>query len=210
MPLAELEGIDTNKLRKRTVEIARNHKASWIELGQFLYTIFKNKMYKTWGFLTFEGYCKSELGIKETTASKLLKSYYFLENEEPALAKEPFSESNNPKVIPNYESVNLLRLAKQNKNVSESDFAELRQAVLSENKEPKEVRVKMRKIIAENGGEEKDPADIRRDRRNTSIKRLITFLSNTKKEFEGENLLPAFLLKQIADLTAKLQDQLEQ
>lgn len=209
MPLTELEGKDVDLLRKKTVEVSRKHKASWIELGQYLYSIYKDKLYKTWGYLTFEGYCKTELSIKETTASKLLKSYYFLENEEPRLAKEPFSEDNNPKKIPNYEAVNLLRLAKQNKNISQDNFAELRHAVLEESREPKEIRMKMRKIVAENGGEEKDPAELRRDRRNASIKRLITFLSNTKKELESGNLLPAYLLNQISELTVKLQDQLE-
>ena len=56
----------------------------------------------------------------------------------------------------------------------------------------------------------KDSADIRKARRNQAIKRLISVLANTKKEFEGGDLLPAFLLKQIADLEHKLIDQIEQ
>ncbi len=209
MALAQLDLLDTSLLRKKVQEAARKHKASWIELGQFLHTVYKNKFFKSWGYLTFEGYCKSELGLKETTASKLIKSYYFLEKDEPRLAKEPLAETHHPNTIPNYEAVNLLRLAKLNKNITENDFSELRKAVLTDTKEPKEVRAQIKQILASRQEEEKDSAEIRRDRRNTSIKRLITFLSNTKKELEVERLLPGYLLKQIADLTAKLEDQLE-
>lgn len=209
MALAQLDLVDINLLRKKVQEAARKHKASWIELGQFLHTVYKNKFHKSWGYLTFEGYCKSELGLKETTASKLIKSYYFLENDEPRLAKEPLAETHHPNTIPNYEAVNLLRLAKQNKNLTENDFSELRKAVLTDTKEPKEVRAQIRQMLASRVEEEKDSSEVRRDRRNASLKRTITFLSNMKKEFESGNLLPAYLLKQIADLTAKLQDQLE-
>src|SRR3989338_8674077 len=85
-------------LRQKTQEAAKRHKASWIELGQFLLTIHKDKLYKEWGYLVFETYCKKELGIKETTAAKLLKSYSFLEKEEPTLASaERFMEEDAPK-----------------------------------------------------------------------------------------------------------------
>ncbi len=208
MLLNEHHQIDNEQLRKKTAEIARKHKASWIEFGRYLHPIYQNKLYKAWGFLTFEGYCKSELGIKEATAGKLLKSYRFLENEEPQLVKEPFAEDRQVKAIPNYEAVNILRLAKQNQNITAQDFAKLRSAVLENNQEPKELRSKVKAILAERTEEEKDPADVRRLRRNASIKRVVTFLTNMKKELESDNLLPPYLLKQISELAAKLEDQL--
>ena len=60
----------TETLRQKTLETARRHKASWIELGQYLFSIQKDKLFKQWGFLSFETYCKKELDIKETTAAK--------------------------------------------------------------------------------------------------------------------------------------------
>ncbi len=198
----------SGQLRQKTQDAAQRHKASWIELGQYLFTIHKDKLYKEWGYLVFETYCKKELGIKETTAAKLLKSYSFLEKEEPRLASsEHFMEDDAPKAVPHYESVNLLRLAKENKNLTTSDFADLRESVIQHAKEPKEVRAHVKKLLSER--EVKDPAEVRRTRRNAAIKRLVTMLSSTKRELESEGLLPAFLIKQINELAAKLEDQIE-
>lgn len=202
--------VDAGKdaLRQKTQDAAKRHKASWIELGQYLFTIHKDKLYKEWGYLVFETYCKKELGIKETTAAKLLKSYSFLEKEEPSLASaEHFMEEDAPKAVPHYESVNLLRLAKENKNLTTGDFADLRESVIQHAKEPKEVRAQVKKLLSDR--EVKDPAEVRRTRRNAAIKRLVTMLSSTKRELESEGLLPAYLIKQISELAAKLEDQIE-
>lgn len=198
-----------DNLRDKTLEVAKRHKASWIQLGQYLFSIHKDKLYKTWGFLTFETYCKKELGIKETTAAKLLKSYSFLEREEPRLAKVASSDSDEeaPTVIPSYESVNLLRLARDNKNIAPSDFAEIRNSVINKGNEPKEVRAQVKKLLSDQ--EVKDPAEVRRTRRNAAIKRIVSVISMAKKELESENLLPDHLLKQMTQLVEKLQDQIE-
>jgi hypothetical protein len=194
-------------LRGKTLDAAKQHKASWIELGQYLFSIQKDKLYRDWGYLSFETYCSKELSIKEQTASKLLKSYSFLEREEPRLAAANFAEDETPKNVPNYESVNVLRLAKENKKLPAEDFADLRDAVINEGKEPKEVRAQMVRMLS--AREVKDPADVRKQRRNAAIKRMITVLSNSKRELESEGLLPDYLSKQIADLASKLQDQIE-
>lgn len=201
--------VATETLREQTLECAKRHKASWIELGQYLYTIHKDKTYKTWGFLTFETYCRKELRIRETTAAKLLKSYFFLEKEEPRLAKVNVSaDENTPAVIPDYESVNLLRLAKDNKNITPQDFAQLRSAVITSGREPKEVRAQVKKLLSER--EVQDPAEVRRTRRNSAIKRIVTAITMAKKELESERLIPEYLVKQMTQLVEKLQDQLEE
>ena len=51
-----------------------------------------DKHFRTWNYLSFDTYCFKELGIRQTTASKLLKSYSFIEKEEPRLASAAFSE----------------------------------------------------------------------------------------------------------------------
>ena len=76
-----------------------------------------------------------EIGIKHTTASKLLKSYCFLEREEPQFLKQDFLSRNRPADMPSYESVNLLRLAKANKEITESDYKRIRESTLDKGKE---------------------------------------------------------------------------
>ena len=200
------ETLQTDTLREKTLEVAKRHKASWIELGQYLYTIYKGKHYREWGYLEFETYCSKELRIKQTTAVKLLKSYYFLEKEEPAVLKAREADGSDT-LPPSYESVNLLRLAKNNKKLTPEDFRALRKTVLDEVKEPQEVRVQVRKMLSER--EEKDSQEARKSRRNSTIKRLISTLRNSAEELETGKLLPSYLLKQIEDLALKLEDQLE-
>ena len=198
--------LEQDELREKAVEVARRHKASWIELGQYLYTIQKNKMYKYWGFLEFDGYCMKELGIRPLTALKMVRSYMFLEREEPKVIEARSGEDNLIK-IPSFEAVNILRLARKNKWLTAKDLEHIREEVLEDGKEPKEVRAHVRKLLSDR--EDKDPAEVRKSRRNQAIKRLISALANTKKELEAGNLIPAYLLKQITDLEKKLEDQIE-
>ncbi len=195
-----------DELRIKTVEIAKQHKASWIRLGQHLFSIFKNKLYKEWGFQAFETYCRKELNIRETTASKLIRSYSFLEKEEPRIVRPDFTEDETPRKIPDYEAVNLLRLAKNNKNIPTNEFAELRNDVLNEGKESKEVRASVKKILETHAP--KDTPEMKEQKRGSILRRLIGFLNGAKTQLEEEDLVPDYLLKQIDALTQKLEDQL--
>ncbi|MFH0986079.1 MAG: hypothetical protein V1882_11220 [Candidatus Omnitrophota bacterium] len=196
-----------DELRTKTVEIAKQHKSSWIQLGQHLFSIYKNKLFKDWGYQAFETYCQRELSIREATASKLLKSYSFLEKEEPRIVKPDYTEEETPKKIPDYEAVNLLRLAKNNKNIPTNEFAELRNDVLNEGKECKEVRAAVKKILETHAP--KETAEHKGQKRNSVLKRLIGFLNGSKTQLEEEDLVPDYLLKQIEALVTKLEDQLE-
>jgi len=200
--------LNKDSLREKTLEVVKRHKASWVELGQYLYSIYHDKIYKDWGFISFEAYAWKELRLKQPTAMKLLKSYYFLEKEEPKVLNESLSPEKSTRQIPNYESVNLLRLAKENKSVAEGDYETLRDAVIEKAIEPKEMRAQVKQIVLEQE-EEKNPAEVRKSRRNSTLKRLITFLATAKKELAADNLIPEQLVKQIEALTAKLEDQLE-
>ena len=196
-------------LRQKALETSKHYKAFWIELGQYLFSIYKDKHYKDWGYLAFETYCRKELGIKESTAAKLLKSYSFLEKEEPKIIKPDYSEEAAPQSIPHYENVNLLRLAKNNKNIPAEDFADLRKTVLTTDREPKEIRSQIKKIVEANAPRE-DVEETRKSKRASALKRLITTLNRTKEELASEKLVPAYLLKQIEDLAQKLADQISE
>ena len=137
-----------DELRVKTVEIAKKHKSSWIELGQHLFSIYKNKLYKEWGYQAFETYCHKELGIKDATASKLLKSYAFLEKEEPVyLEKERSPIPQEAATLPSYESVNLLRLAKDKKTIDGNDYQRFKKDVLERGKEPCQFRKDLTSLI---------------------------------------------------------------
>ena len=197
----------TDQLRQQVVTAVRSHKASWIQLGQYLYTVHKDKHFKSWGFLTFEAYCMKELGIKQTTAAKLLKSYYFLEKEEPTLARlsQEAGEERPPRTIPDYESVNLLRLAKENQSITPREFSQIRESVLEDAKDAKEVKAQVKRLLEEK--KEEDTPEERDQKRQSKIRRLVSLLKSASTDFASEHLLPDYLQKQIQALISKLEDQ---
>ncbi len=199
----------TDNLRNKVLDIAKKHKSSWIELGQCLYSVHKDKLFKSWGFMTFEAYCLKDLGLKQPTAAKLLKSYYFLEKEEPAMISAQKNEDAPAATVPHYESVNLLRLAKENEKIPAPELQKIRNAVLVAAKEPKEVRAQVKKII-DDFNRPDDPAEAKRMKRNSAIKRVVSVLQMAKKELEQERLLPEYLVKQMGELLEKLKDQVEE
>jgi hypothetical protein len=199
--------IEQDQLRQKVVEVARQHKASWIELGEYLFSIHKNKFFKYWGYLTFEGYVGKELALRENTAMKMLRSYVYLEQKEPETVKLCHTNSDTPKKIPSYEAVNLLRLASKNKNLNPEDITSVRQVAMDGNKEPKEVRAHVKQLLSRR--DDRDETEIRNSRRNSAFKRLISVLNSTKKQLESDHLLPRYLAKQISDLSEKLEAQIE-
>jgi hypothetical protein len=199
---------NTGELRTSTLAAAKQFKTSWIELGQYLFAIHKDKMYKAWGYLSFETYCAKELAFKQTTAAKLIKSYEFLEREEPRLADAAKVEGVPPASLPNYESVNILRLAKNNEKLTPQDIHSLRTSVLEKGRDPQEVRAQMKQILDQKDADQ-EPDVLKEQRKTAVIKRLTSALESARRDGLQDKLLPAFIVQQIEDLKHKLEDQLK-
>jgi len=202
----KMEGLDTNSLRYHILQSAKNFKTSWIELGRALYSVWKDKLYKEWGYQKFEAYTAKEIGIRKQTAMKLLKSYYFLEKEEPAYLKEGYASASEPARLPNYEAVNILRLAKDRRALDNQDYAHLKRQVFQEGKDPSTLRKDLTTLIRQR--EELEPAEALEKRKTATLKRLLSTLKSLKKEIEIGKLLPASIIKEAAALISKLEEQL--
>jgi hypothetical protein len=207
-----LEDIDEGSMRHKILQSAKNFKVSWIELGQSLYTVYRDKLYREWGYTTFEAYTAKEIGVKKTTALKLLKSYYFLEKEEPAyLQKEQVSaastEPSDVASVPNYESVNLLRLAKNKKALDEDEYRDLKKQIFESGKDAGEVRKSLTSMMRQR--EELEPEEARRKKKTAVLKRLVSTLRTLKTDIEHSKMLPMSLLKETVSLIAKIEAQIE-
>lgn len=204
--------IDEGSIRHRILQSAKNFKVSWIDLGQSLYTVWKDKLYREWGYTTFEAYTAKEIGVKKTTALKLLKSYYFLEKEEPVyLQKEQAAAASSQPAdvaaVPSYESVNLLRLAKNKKTLDEDEYRELKKDVFESGKDAGEVRRSLTGLMRQR--EELEPEEARRRKKTALLKRLVSTLRTLKTDIEHSKILPAALVKETASLIAKIEAQIE-
>ena len=202
----KMEDMDKNSLRYQTLQSARRFKSSWIELGQYLQTVWKEKHYKSWGYMSFESYCSKEIAIKNSTALKLLRSYYFLEREEPVFLKNKLIDSGKVVELPSYDSVDILRLAKDKKGLHEDDYKTLRYSVLDRGEEPKEVRSKLRSILESYA--EFDPEEEKKIRHTATVKRFLTTLRNLKGEIEHSGRLSKKVLGEIDQLVKKIEMEL--
>ncbi len=190
-------------IRHEALETTKRFKSSWIELGRVLWTVWKDKAFREWGYLTFEAYCAKELGIRSATAKKLLQSYHFLEREESGVLERLSVQ--RPSALPHYESVNALRLLKQRPSVSEATYQTLRAKVLEQGREAPEVRREIRTALE---ATQPDPEAARAARRQGAIRRMIGTLKSMRREFEAAHLVPDKLLGEIEALTKKLEQAL--
>lgn len=204
----KMEGLDENSIRYKVLRNAINFKTSWIELGQSLYSVWKDKLYRDWGYLTFEAYASKEIGVRKETAMKLLRSYYFLEKEEPQYLRKEGRDPSEAASLPGYEAVNLLRLAKNKKELGESDYESLRKNVFEKGKDARDVRKDLTALIRQR--EELDPQEARQRRKAAAVKRVVATLKALKNDMEVAKLLPAATIKEIKDLIAKLEEEIRE
>lgn len=195
-----MENIDTASFRYQILEAAKRFKANWIDLAKLLYTVKKDKLFKEWGYISFDSYCTKEIRIRKQTAFKLLSSYYFLTHEEP----QSMEDTNT---LPNYEAINILRRARQNRYLKGRDYDELREAVFGKASEPREVGRQYRSMLALI--KQADPEKERMDKRIATIKRLLSTLKSLRKEMELLKLLPLKILKDTDRIISFLEEELK-
>ncbi len=178
----KMENLEPGSLRYQVLEASKGFKSSWIALGQILYTVYKDKHFRQWGFMSFEAYCQAEVGIQKHTASKLIHSYYFLEKDEPQFLKSLQDKGEvSPKNIPALDAVNTLRLAAKNKELTEDDYQDFKKSVFEDGKEAKEVRkevgLRLRSLR-----EEEDPEKVRNERKVKTVRRLLATVKMLQRE----------------------------
>lgn len=198
----KMADMDKDSLRYHVLESAKNFKTSWVELGRALYSVWKDKSYKEWGFVNFDTYVAKEIGIRKQTALKLLRSYYFLEKEEPEYLKQDADTA----LIPSYETVDVLRLAKNKKTLDEDDYHSLKKAVFEKGKDVREVKKDLVSLMQQR--QELDPEEAREKRKGAQLKRLVSLLKTLKNEIEDSKMLPVALIKDINGLLVKLEGEI--
>jgi len=201
----KMEGLDETSVRYHVLEVTKSFKTSWVALGRALYSVWKDKLYKDWGYNTIEGYVVKEVGIRKLTAMKLLRSYYFLEKEEPHYLTKDYTETIVAAVMPTYENIDLLRKAKNNKTLDNQDYANLKKDIFEKGKDPLCVRRDLISLIRQR--REIDPHQEQEKARSTTIKRFLHTLKLMKREIEITKLLPPGLLKETESLIKKLEEE---
>lgn len=160
--------------RYQVLATAKQFKSSWVELGEWLAKVSNKKHFSEWGFTSFEDYCTKEIRIRRQTAEKLLLAFRFLERKEPGLL-----ERKEDRPLPDYRSIDLLRKAEEREHFSMEEYAELRQAVIEEERNHPSVAKQFRDMTHSHQPEQKSA----HQHRNALLaaKRLATSLQEIKE-----------------------------
>lgn len=196
----------TDNLRERAVDCAKDFKTSWVKLGQTLYSVRQDKMYTQWGHEKFEHYTERELGLKNELSVKLLKTYLFLEQDEPAYLQENFTEEREASRVPPLDAVNVLRLAKGRKELLREDYLKLKKAAFEKGESATALRKDLTALIRER--KPIDPDEEREKRNTAAIKKLISALASFEKDMEALKLLPGNIIEETKELMKKLEARL--
>jgi hypothetical protein len=198
-----MDSIEPGSFRYSVLESAKNFKSCWIELGQHLVTVYNDKLYKDWGYLTFEAYCSKEIGIRKQTGFKLLRSYNFLEQEEPQYIKKEFIEAAQGKQIPSCEAVHTLRQVKTNKDLGIADYEKMKRQVFDEGRPDKEIKDAYQAMIKQL--QKADPEEEHKLRRMKYLRRVIGSLNSIKKEIKLSRFLSDDILEQLDKIITRIE-----
>jgi hypothetical protein len=191
-------------LRTHIARHAKDFKLSWVQLAQGLYGVWRDKLYQVWEFEKFEDYCTKELGLKKPLALKLVKTYFFVEQEEPVYLKKEFAETRETANIPGYEGLDVLRLARSHKELTREDYTKLRKDVFEKGREASSVRKDLTAIIKERRAV--DPKQEREDRHRQSVRRLVAALKSFKKDMETLKLASPEIVEEAQVLLNRLEN----
>lgn len=202
----KMRDMDEASLRRHILENTKSFKTSWVELGRALYSVWRDKLYKEWGYSTFDAYVAKEIGIRKQTGMKLLRSYYFLEKEEPDYLKSDYLQETEAAKVPGYESIDVLRQAKQKKALDSSDYQAFKKEVFEKGKDAQEVKKDLTSLIRSR--RELDPEDARQEKKIGLLKRFLGSLKSLKREIEISKLAPAQIIKEAQSLIEKIESEI--
>ena len=190
-------------LREEVKRTAKEFKAGWVGLGRVLHEVQKNRLFREWGYDTFEAYVKNEIGIKKTTALKLLRSYYFLEKEEPDYLNADYRKETSATKVPEYEAIDVLRRVKEKEDIDKGDYSKIRKSVFNDGVSATDVRKEITALMKQR--EERDPEEVHEKKRLSTLRRFISILKSLKQEIALNKSLPREVIQKIESLI----DQLE-
>ncbi len=190
-------------LRQEVLENAKHFKTSWIELGRCLYTVWKDKKYKEWGFNKFDNYTSKEIGIRKETSLKLLRSYFFLEKEEPDYLRSQYREDASAQNLPTYETIDVLRLARNKKELDDQEYKHLKSQIFEKGKDGREVKKDLTALIRSR--QELEPEQAWEKKREAALKRMLSVLKSLNEEAKSSKFVSAELIKDTESLIHKLE-----
>ena len=193
---------DSDAVRAQVAKATRDFKNSWKNLAQVLHIVWKEKLYRNWGYQNFDQFTAKEVHIRKHTAMKLIHSYTFLEKEEPLYLQDACAKDESEKLMPSFEVVNTLQRAR--KTLGEDDYKKVKFDLLDKNKSLSEVKKDLTQLIRQRR-KDVDPEKERTRSSKISIMRFISELKRFRREIETLSILPAVVVDDIDKLIKRVE-----
>ena len=199
-----LADMNPSAVRDLVQKATLDFKNSWRNLAQALHTVFKDKLYRNWGYDKFDQYTEKEVHIRKHTAMKLIRSYTFLESEEESLyiADESENKSSENRPSLTLDAADILRKAK--KSLDEEGYRKVKKDIVDEGKESKEVKKGLTALIMKRR-KDINPEEERTKHRKIAINRFLGTLRSFKSEIEVLKILPGSVAEEIDRLLKSIQ-----
>ena len=161
-----LRSLEPGTQRFMVLQSAIDFKRSWVHLAKHLAHVRNAGAYREWGFRTFEAYAQHELHLRRDTCQKLVRSYDFLNSHERPLLDQaeraplpgdPKYAQVEPVPLPNFQALDILAEARQNPNLSENDYREIRDQVFRDDPAAAAVKKLVRERAPEVAPKAEDP-----------------------------------------------------
>lgn len=205
--LKKLDNVTSKELREIAHQSSKDFKTVWVTFAQTLYSIHRDKLYEYWGYEKFDHYVERELGMKKSMALKLVKTYAFVEQQEPTFLKEEFQEAREANAIPELDAINVLRLARNRKELTKEDYQDLRKQVFDKGRGAAQVRKDLTAIMKER--KQLDPEEEREQRNAAAVRRLLNAIRSFKKDAETLKLVKVDIVKKAEELLTELQAEID-
>jgi len=192
-----MQQLDPDSARYHVLASARQFKSSWVDLGEKLLKVKREGLFAEWGYQDFIDYCRKEVRIKQPTAQKLTMAYRYLEQKQPALLQQ--GADLHP--LPDYRSVDLLRQAEEEQQLSQDEISQLRHAILSENRSFPTVRQRFNQASQSH----RDDAE----RRRIALQAALSASRRLGSALEGIEDLKVVIAGPLEGLIAKLEAELQ-
>jgi hypothetical protein len=205
--LKKLDNLNSQEMRALVQESAKEFKSAWLKLAQALYGVHRDKLYEYWGYENFENYIEREVGIQKTMALRLVKTYAFVEQEEPQCLRAGFFEERDAGALPEFDAMNVLRMARANKDLTKQDYQGIRRSVIDDGKSASAVRKDLTALIKER--KTVDPDEERAARNAAAVRRLLNAIRSFKKDADTLKLIPSRLVAKAVELFKELESEIE-
>ena len=169
---AMLDLLDEEDIRHQSLKASVDFQSAWVELAESMNEVDGSEAWRDWGFRSFGTYCKNELRLSRTLATKLLDGYQWIEEQAPEyLPRKNEVESDEApasRPVPDVDTVAVLARAHREvkeERIPRQAYDDIKEAALRGERTVASLRKELKAAVPEHLRDEPPPNPLRHLRR---------------------------------------------